>query len=352
MQASSAEKRPAVVPHRTSCAIRRAVGVARRESPPNTECVDVRSRILEALLTSVAQATPRHALDLTRRGFAAQTLGSLGIDCRRIPIAQEEYDLIVCPLDSLPRMRPLVAAGGSLVVHTRPGQHRELLGLAGEFALVASARTQTGAWLQLRRLADRPAVRPRVSVVVTTRNDAGALAQLLATLEDQPTDPAWELVLVDRGSTDATADLLERVTGDVRRIRVPRDSSPIDAVFAGLRVAQGDLLLPMPAGLAPGCGFVSALLRHDGRHRVTDAARIGTVVGPDTRTVCGSIRVLARAALPSTPRRLARWLARTDGVRVPGFRVRQLTPGAVPSLVEATQRLDRGSQAEPNAVLA
>lgn len=314
--------------------------------------MDVRSRILEALLTSVAKTKPRRALDLTRRGFAARTLVALGLDCSRIPIAQERYELIVCPLDALPRMRPLVSAGGSLVVHTRPGEHNALLGLAGEFALVASARTQTGAWLQLRRAADRSTVSPCVSVVVTTRNDAAPLAQLLTALEDQPTAPGWELVLVDRGSTDATADLLERMTGDVRRIRVARDTSLIDAVFAGLRVAQGDLLLPMPTGLAPGSGFVSALQRHEGSHTVTDAPRIGTIVGPDARTLCGSIRVLSRAAAPSTPRRLARWLARTDGVRVPGFRVRQLVPGAVPSLVEATQRLDRGSQTEPNAVLA
>lgn len=249
-------------------------------------------------------------------------------------------------------MRPLVAAEGSLVVHTKPGQHGELLGMAGEFALVASARTPTGAWLQLTRLTDRSAITPRVSLVVTTHNDAGPLARLLGALEDQPTDPAWELVLVDRGSTDATFDLLERVTGDVRRIRVPRDTNPVDALFAGLRVAEGDLLLPMPAGLAPSCGFVSALLRHEGRNPVADAPLVGTIVGPDGRTVCGSIRALGRTAAPSTPRRLARWFERTDGVRVLGFQVRQLMPGPVPSVGQAAEGLDRGTQAEPNAVLA
>ncbi len=327
-------------------------GVARHEGRPNTDCVDVRSRILEALLTSAVKARPRRALDLTRQGFAAQTLVSLGVDCRRIPIAQEMYGLIVCTMDSLRRMRPLVAAEGSLVVHTKPGQHGELLGLAGEFELVASARTPAGAWLQLRRVAGRSAVAPRVSLVVTTRNEAGVLAQLLTSLEDQPTDPAWELVLVDRGSTDATTDLLERVTGDVRRIRVPRDTNPIDAIFAGLRVAQGDLLLPMPAGLAPGCGFVSALLRHEGRHQITDAPLVGTIVAPDTRTLCGSIRAMGRTAAPNTPRRLARWFERTDGVVVPGFRVRQLLRGPTPSVCDAPESLDRGAQPKPNAVLA
>lgn len=277
---------------------------------------------------------------------------SLGVDCRRIPIGQELYELIVCTMDTLPRMRPLVAAEGSLVVHTKPGQHGELLGMAGEFALVASARTPTGAWLQLTRLTDRSAITPRVSLVVTTHNDAGSLARLLSALEDQPTDPAWELVIVDRGSTDATFDLLERVTGDVRRIRVPRGTSPVDALFAGLRVAQGDLLLPMPAGLAPSSGFVSALLRHEGRHRVADAPLLGTIVSPDRRTVCGSIRALGRTAAPSTPRRLAQWFERTDGIRVLGFQVRQLAPGPVPSVGDAAERLDRGTQPEPNAVLA
>lgn len=301
---------------------------------------------------SAAKACPRRALDLTRQGFAARTLVSLGVDCRRIPIAQELYGLIVCTMDELPRMQPLVAAEGSVVVHTKPGQHGELLGMAGEFALVASARTPTGAWLQLTRLTDRSSITPRVSLVVTTHNDAGPLARLLSALEDQPTDPAWELVLVDRGSTDATLDLLERVTGDVRRIRVPRDTNPVNALFTGLRVAQGDLLLPMPAGLAPSCGFVSALLRHEGRNRVADAPLLGTIVGPDGRTVCGSIRALGRTAAPSTPRRLARWFERTDGVRVLGFQVRQLMPGSVPSVGHATERLDRGTQAKPNAVLA
>lgn len=314
--------------------------------------MDVQSRILEALLLSAAKACPRQALDLTRQGFAARTLVSQGVDCRRIPIAQELYGLIVCTMEELSRIKPLVTAEGSLIVHTKPGQHSELLGMADEFALVASARTPAGAWVQLTRMTDRSSITPRVSLVVTTHNNAGALARLLSALEDQPTDPAWELVLVDRGSTDSTVDLLERITGDVRRIRVPRDTSPADALFTGLRVAQGDLLLPLPAGLAPRCGFVSALLRHEGRNRVADTPLLGTIVGPNGRTVCGSIRALGRAAAPSTPRRLARWFERTDGVAVLGFQVQQLMPGAVPSIGLASERLDRGTKPKPNAVLA
>ena len=53
------------------------------------------------MLTSATKAYPRQSLDLTRQGLAAETLLALGVDCRRIPIAQELYGLIVCTMESL-----------------------------------------------------------------------------------------------------------------------------------------------------------------------------------------------------------------------------------------------------------
>lgn len=303
--------------------------------------MDVKSRILRALVTSAAQDGPRIALDLTRQGVAARTLERLGVDCRRMAHTQELFGLVVCNPQMLPRLMPRVQADGSIIVHIRPGQHDQLVALSGEFTLVASARTPSGAWVQLRRTGDPRAITPRVSVVVAVRNDAAALAQLLRTLEDQPTDPAWELVAVDRGSTDATGDLLDHVSGNLRRIRVARDTDPLDALFAGLRVSHGDLLLPIPAGLVPGCGFVSALLRHADHQPPTEAPLLGRVVSMDGRRVPGGVaRAVARSMAPTTPRRLARWLHRTDGTIIPGFRLRQIQAGPLPSIGRASQRLD------------
>ena len=333
-------------------ATRPHLGLAPSGRPPNTIEVDVKSRILRALVASAVGERPRKALDLTRQGTAARALVSMGVDCRRIPIAQELYGLVVCTMSTLPRVLPLVQAEGSLIVHIKPGQHGDLLGMAGEFGLVASARTPTGAWLQLRRLGDVHAVAPRVSVVVSPRNDAGALAQLLATLEDQPTDPAWEIVVVDRGSTDATTDLLQTVTGDLRRIRVARDADAVDATYAGLRAARGDLILPLAVGLAPGCGFVSALLRYADHNPPSAEPLLGSIVALDGRQVPGGVaRVFARAFTPTTPRRLAKWLTRTDGVVVPGFRVRQLVAGPTPSIGRLAESLDGSAQAEAHAIL-
>lgn len=315
--------------------------------------MDIKSRILRALVTSAAQDGPRIALDLTRQGIAARTLERIGIDCRRMAHTQELFGLVVCSLQMMPRLLPRVQADGSLIVHIHPGQHGQLLATAGEFTLVASARTPSGAWVQLRRTGDARSVAPRVSIITVARNDAATLAQLLRTLEDQPTDPAWELVVVDRGSTDATADLLERVSGSLRRIRVARDTDPIDAMYAGLRVARGDLLLPLPSGLVPGCGFVSALLRHADQNDASDAPLFGTVVAMNGRRVPGGLcRAVARAAAPTTPRRFARWLTRTDGINIPGFRVRQLHAGPVPSVGRLAERLDGAAQAQADAVLA
>lgn len=256
-------------------------------------------------------------------------------------------------MHDLARVLSLVSPRGSLIVHIRPGQHGELLGMAGEYALVASARTPTGAWLRLRRTGDSATIAPRVSVVVATRNEAGLLAQLLSTLEDQPTDPAWDLVVVDRSSTDATADLLERVDGDLRRIRVSADCDPIDALYAGLRAARGDILVPVPPGLAPSCGFVSALLRHADQHPPSRRPLLGGVVSLDGRLMPGAhCRALCRPATPTTPRRLAKWFTRADGVEILGFRMRQLASGPVPSFGRGAECFDGPPQAQPNAVLA
>ncbi|MCR9160389.1 MAG: glycosyltransferase family 2 protein [Nannocystaceae bacterium] len=312
----------------------------------------MKSRILESLVSSAIGDSPRVALDLTRTGVASRTLRAGGVLCHRAPIA-EHYDVVVCTMRDLVCVRPLVGPDGSLIVHIKPGQHGELLGMAGEYALVASARTPTGAWLRLRRTGDSAMIAPRVSVVVATRNDAALLAQLLSTLEDQPTDPAWDLVVVDRSSTDATSDLLGRVEGDLRRIRVAADCDPIDALYAGLRAARGDVLVPVPPGLAPSCGFVSALVRYVDQHQAARRPLLGGVVTLDGRRVPdAACRAMARAATPTTPRRLAKWFARADGVEIPGFRMRQLIAGPVPSLGCDAERFDGPAQPQPNAVLA
>ena len=105
---------------------------------------------------------------------------TLGVDCRRIPHPQERYDLVVCTMSTLPRMMTLVEPGGSLIVHIKPGQHGELLGMAGEFGLIASARTPTGAWLRLRRTGEGRGIAPRVSVVVEVHDQAALFCPKMA----------------------------------------------------------------------------------------------------------------------------------------------------------------------------
>ncbi len=311
-------------------------------------------RILQALISSIASAAPQSpglALDLTSAGVAARMLLTMGIDCRRSALTRDLYGLVVCTLRTLPRLIPRVQAGGSIIVHVQPGQHEQLLGVANAMTLVASARTPSGAWIRLQRKADVHGIAPRVSVVVAVRDDAAGLAQLLAALEDQPTDPAWELVVVDRGSSDATADLLEQAHGDVRRIRVARAVTVLEALFAGLRVARGDIVFPLPIGLQPTCGFVNALCRLQDRGPLPSSPLLGTVLSPNGRRVPGAkVRAWARGCTPWTPRRLQQWLEHSDGLEVPGFRVQQDSARA--SAPSGPERLDGPPQAKSNAVLA
>lgn len=314
--------------------------------------MDVKSRILRSLVTAAAEDCESGALDLTRAGIAHRVLLSSGVMCSRAPRDGARYDLVVCPLAAVLRACAMVRRGGSVLVHIKPGQHGELVGLTGEFGLVASARTPMGAWIRLERLESSGRVAPRVSLVVAGHNDGALLAQLLTTLLEQPTDPAWDLVVVDRDSRDATADLLDRVDGDLRQIRVPRDTDPVDALYAGIRAARGDIILPLAAGLAPECGFVSALLRCADGQTPPPKAFIGHVLALDGRVVPGAtIRAFGRPHTPTSPRRLSKWLEGSEGAFVPGFRVRQLVRETAASL-GGPQGLDCAAQAEANAILA
>ncbi len=312
-------------------------------------------RILRALIASAAPQSlaggAALALDLTSSGVAARSLAEMGIECRRTALTRDLYGLVVCTLRTLPRLIPRVQAGGSIILHVRPGQHGDLLNVADTLTLVASARTPSGAWLQLQRRGDTRAIPPRVSLVVAVRDDAAPLAHLLNGLEDQPTDPAWELVVVDRGSSDATADLLEQTHGDIHRVRVPRAISSIDALFAGLKVARGDIVFPLPIGMLPTCGFVTALARLHDAGQLPPAPLLGSVITPQGRLVPGaSIRAWGRACTPWTPRRLQRWMHRTDGVQVPGFRAQQMERSG--SVGGRTQRVDGSAKSQSHPVLA
>lgn len=83
--------------------------------------------------------------------------------------------------------------------------------------------------------------RPLASVVVPTWNGAHLLEPCLASLERQ-SYPSLEVIVADGASTDGTAEVLRRFPRVVHQ-RVARNRGFAGNVNAGLRVAQGEVLL-------------------------------------------------------------------------------------------------------------
>lgn len=64
--------------------------------------------------------------------------------------------------------------------------------------------------------------RPKVSIIICTRNRAGRLPQTLDALAHIRTRHPWELILVDNASTDATADVIRTAPIPVRHLLCER----------------------------------------------------------------------------------------------------------------------------------
>lgn len=109
-----------------------------------------------------------------------------------------------------------------------------------------------------------------LSVVIPVRNGAATIAAQLGALAAQGYEGPWEVVVADNGSTDGTAAVVERFRDRLPRLRVVAADGGIGINVgrnAGIRAAQGDLILICDADdvVHPGwiAAHAAALAQHD-----------------------------------------------------------------------------------------
>jgi glycosyltransferase involved in cell wall biosynthesis len=177
-----------------------------------------------------------------------------------------------------------------------------------------------------------------LSVVVPCRDEAANLPELLSRIRgalEKPGTPL-EIIVVDDGSTDATGDVLERLSETLpclRWYRLSRNFGKEAAILAGLEASRGELIAIIDGDLQQPpevLGEMVTLLRQTG---------LDQVVG--VRSRAGESRVRKW-----TSRRYATMLARVSDVELPGgygdFRVfTRRVRDAVISLSESN-RFNRG----------
>jgi glycosyltransferase involved in cell wall biosynthesis len=106
------------------------------------------------------------------------------------------------------------------------------------------------------------------SIVVPTRNRAGYLRVCLESLVAQQVDATFEVIVADDGSTDATVSVAEQA--DAKLVRTPA-RGPNAARNAGLRAAEGDLVLFVDDDVEAPPGWLAAYLDGADRHPGADA---------------------------------------------------------------------------------
>ena len=89
-----------------------------------------------------------------------------------------------------------------------------------------------------------------ISIIVPVYNEAECLIDLSQSVRRQLTESgrSWEIIFVDDGSTDGSAEILDSLADQDRRIRVihfKRNSGQTAAMMAGFDFAQGDVIIPM-----------------------------------------------------------------------------------------------------------
>jgi GT2 family glycosyltransferase len=100
---------------------------------------------------------------------------------------------------------------------------------------------------------------PRASIVIPTWNQAGLLAATLRSLRTQ-TFRDFETVVADNGSDDGTAALLGRDFPEVRLVALPENRGFAAATNAGLRAAQGEILVCLNNDVECEPGWLAALV--------------------------------------------------------------------------------------------
>jgi glycosyltransferase involved in cell wall biosynthesis len=89
-----------------------------------------------------------------------------------------------------------------------------------------------------------------ISIIVPVYNEAESLIDLSQRVRRQLTElgRSWEIIFIDDGSTDGSAEILDNLADQDRRIRVihfKRNSGQTAAMMAGFDFAQGEVIIPM-----------------------------------------------------------------------------------------------------------
>lgn len=130
---------------------------------------------------------------------------------------------------------------------------------------------------------------PRLSVVIPVFNEAGNIGPLIREVSHvlEANGRGFELIIVNDGSTDGTAEEIARAIASIghgRELRLAQRSGQAAALLAGLRAAQGEVLVTLdgdgqndPADIPRLLSLVEAgevdvacgwrVNRHDGRCR-------------------------------------------------------------------------------------
>ncbi len=106
------------------------------------------------------------------------------------------------------------------------------------------------------------------SIVVPTRDRAGYLRVCLDSLAAQQVDAQFEVIVADDGSTDTTAAVAEQA--GAKLVRTPA-RGPNAARNAGLRAAEGDLVVFVDDDVDAPPGWLAAYLEGAERHPGADA---------------------------------------------------------------------------------
>ncbi len=143
-----------------------------------------------------------------------------------------------------------------------------------------------------------PSGAPRFSVVAPVRDEADSVAPLIAEIRIAMAAHApYEIVFVDDGSVDRTPEILRRVAGECRELRVLRHRQPAGqsaAIVTGVRRANGEVIVTLDGDGQNDPADIPALL-----------ARFGEVADRDRLMVVG----LRARRMDLWPKRLASRIA-------------------------------------------